>query len=73
MAKKKPEIREEDLEGFKYFKVLKALLEKLRSVGTERDRAGNRKLFFDQYASMILLYFFNPILSSLRGIQQPVG
>ena len=70
MSKRKPEIKEEDLEGFKYFKVLKPFLEKLRSVGTERDRAGNRKLFFDQYGSLILLYFFNPILSSLRGIQQ---
>ena len=73
MAKKKPEIQEEDLEGFKYFKVLDPFLEKLRSVGTERDRAGNRKLHFDQYASLILLYFFNPILSSLRGIQQASG
>ncbi len=70
MAKKKPEIREEDLEGFKYFKVLEPFLEKLHSVGTERDRAGNRKLFFDQYGSLILLYYFNPILTSLRGIQQ---
>lgn len=73
MAKKKPEIKEEDLEGFKYFKVLKPFLEKLHSVDTERDRAGNRKLFFDQYGSLILLYFFNPIVSSLRGIQQASG
>lgn len=42
MAKKKPEIEEEDLEGFKYFKVLRPFLKKLHSVGTERDRAGNR-------------------------------
>ena len=67
---KKPEIREEDLVGLKYFKVLKPFVEKLHSVGSERDRAGNRKLFFDQYASLILLYYFNPIVTSLRGIQQ---
>lgn len=73
MAKKKPKIEEEELEGFKYFKVLEPFLEKLRSVGTERDRAGNRKLHFDQYGSLILLYFFNPIVSSLRGIQQASG
>ena len=73
MANKKPKIKEEDLEGFKYFKVLKPFLEKLHSVGTERDRAGNRKLYFDQYGSLILLYFFNPIVSSLRGIQQASG
>jgi hypothetical protein len=73
MSKRKPEIKEEELEGFKYFKVLKPFLEKLHSVGTERDRAGNRKLFFDQYGSLILLYFFNPIVTSLRGIQQVSG
>lgn len=69
----KPEIEESDLEGFKLFKILNPLLEKLHSIGTERDRAGNRQLFFDQYSSLILLYFFSPILTSLRGIQQASG
>src|SRR5439155_17653385 len=27
-------------------------------------------LFFDQYAALLLLYFFNPILTSLNGLQQ---
>ncbi len=45
-------------------------MEKLRPIRAERDRAGNRKLFYDQYGSLVLLYFFNPILTSLRGIQQ---
>ncbi len=67
---RRAEIREEDLEGFKYFKVLKPFVERLHCVGTEGDRAGNRKLFFDQYGSLLLLYFFNPIVSSLRGLQQ---
>jgi hypothetical protein len=53
--------------------MLQPLLEQLHDAGTERDRAGNRKLFFDQYASMLLLYFFNPVLTSLRGIQQASG
>jgi len=69
-AKRKPEIRERDLQGLKYFKALDDLLKPLRDVGTERDRAGNRKIFFDHYAGLLLLYFFNPILTSLRGIQQ---
>jgi len=30
----------------------------------------NRELHLDQYISLILFYFFNPILTSLRGIQQ---
>ena len=40
-------------------------------VRTERDRAGNRQLFYDQYASLVLLFFFNPTLDSLRALQQP--
>ena len=70
MAQKKLKIKEEDLEGFQYFKPLKPFIAKLHSVATERDRAGNRKLFFDQYGSLILLSFYNPILTSLRAIQQ---
>jgi hypothetical protein len=69
----KPKFTEQDLEAFKYFDLLQPLLEKLHDAGTERDRAGNRKLFYDQYASMVLLYFFNPVLTSLRGIQQASG
>jgi hypothetical protein len=37
-----------------YFKQLKPLLARLRRIGTERDRAGNRKLFYDQYVGLIL-------------------
>ncbi len=62
-----------DLQGFKYFRLLVPLLERLRDVGTRRDRAGNRQLFFDQYVGLLLLYFFNPVLTSLRGIQQASG
>lgn len=46
------------------------LLQALHDEGTERDRAGNRQLFFDQYATLLLLYFFTPTVTSLRGIQQ---
>jgi hypothetical protein len=65
-----PVVREQDLRGFKYFSILQPLLERLHDHGTQRDRAGNRQLHFDQYASLILLYFFNPVLTSLRGLQQ---
>src|SRR4051794_14771484 len=61
------------LQGFKYFTLLGPLLERLRPVGTARDRAGNRQLFFDQYAALFLLYFFSPVLTSLRGLQQATG
>lgn len=69
-AAKKPEIEEKDLRGFKHFKLLLPILNNLHHHGCARDRAGNRILHFDQYIALILLYFFNPIVTSLRGIQQ---
>jgi hypothetical protein len=65
-----PKIRERDLVGFKYFKLLGPVLQQLHDSACARDRAGNRKLHFDQYAALMLLYFFNPIVTSLRGMQQ---
>ena len=67
---RRPEVRAAELRGLKYFKLLGPLLERLHDEATQSDKAGNRKLFFDQYASLLLLYFFNPIVTSLRGIQQ---
>jgi hypothetical protein len=58
------------LQGFKYFSMLDELFKRLRFVGTERDKAGNRQLFYDQYASLLLLYYFNPTLTGLRSIQE---
>jgi IS4 transposase len=62
-----------ELQGFKYFRLLSPLLERLHPVGTDSDRAGNRQLFYDQYVALVLLYFFNPVLTSLRGLQQATG
>ena len=67
---RKPKISAKNIHGLKYFKQLQPLLVRLHEVGTESDRAGNRSLFFDHYASLILLFFFNPTLTSLRAIQQ---
>jgi hypothetical protein len=69
-AKRRPPIRDKDLKGLKYFKLLGSLLERLHDDGTARDRAGNRRLFYDQYACLLLLFFFNPVVKSLRSIQQ---
>jgi len=69
-AKRLTPIADKDLKGLKYFKILSPLLDRLHQDATARDRAGNRRLFYDQYACLILLYFFNPIIKSLRGIQQ---
>lgn len=69
MAKTKP-TPTAPLAGFKYFEQLGTLLAPLRPAGTTRDKAGNRHLFFDQYAQLLLLYFFNPTVTSLRGIRE---
>jgi hypothetical protein len=58
------------VQGFKYVRLVGKLLQELHTVGTERDRAGNRQLFYDQYATLLLLYFFTPAVTSLRGLQQ---
>ena len=56
--------------GVKYLRLVGALLQALHEAGTERDRVGNRQLFYDQYATLLLLYFFTPTITSLRGVQQ---
>lgn len=58
------------LSGFKYFDRLDGLLAPLRPAGTDRDTAGNRRPFFDQYAQLLLPYDFNPAVTSLRGVRE---
>ena len=65
----RPEIGKR-VRGLMYFKQLKPLFARLHRLGTERDRAGNRTLFYDQYVGLILLFFFNPTFRSLRGLQR---
>ena len=70
MSSKSPKITERDITGLKYFHKLDGLLTHLHDEGCERDRAGNRTLHMDQYCMLVLLYLFNPIVTSLRGLQQ---
>ena len=69
-GKRRKKIREPEITGVKYFKKLLPLLERLHDDGCARDKAGNRSLHFDQYCTLILLYLFNPVVTSLRGLQQ---
>ena len=46
------------------------LLDKLHDCGTERDTAGNRTLFFDDYAKLALVYLFNPLIDSISMLQR---
>lgn len=69
-GKKRAQIDDQDITGLKYFDKLAPFLERLSDAGCQRDTASNRRLHFDQYCLQILLYLFNPIVTSLRGIQQ---
>jgi hypothetical protein len=46
------------------------LLVELRDCGCERDGAHNRDLHFDQYVTLVLLYLFNPLIDSMRVLQE---
>ena len=70
VSHKREKIKEHQLQGFKYFKAISGLLEDLHDAGCKRDKAGNRILHMDQYMSLLLLYMFNPICTSLRAVQQ---
>lgn len=64
--KKKEPICEKDVQGLKYINKFLPLFESFHHVNAHH----NRELYFDQYITLILLYFFNPVLTSLRSIQQ---
>ena len=71
MAKtRREEVKDEDLRGLKYFKKFLPLLDRLHDSATARDKAGNRVLHFDQYVALQLVFFFNPIVTSMRGLVQ---
>ena len=61
------------LRGIKPLRRLLPLLASLHEVGCSRDSAGNRELHFDQYVTLVLLYLFNPLIDSLRGLQEAVA
>jgi hypothetical protein len=69
-GKRRDDVREEDVTGLKYFDKLAPLLVRLHDVGCGRDKAANRKLHFDQDCMLVLLFLFNPVVRSLRAIEQ---
>jgi hypothetical protein len=64
----RPPTQVADLQGFRYLDAFRGLFDALHACGI--DPSGNRQLFFDQYVALLLLYFFSPTLTSLRGLQQ---
>jgi hypothetical protein len=69
-GKKREDVRDKDITGLKYFDKLLPLFKPLHEVGCQRDKAGNRQLHYDQYCMLLLLFLFNPVVSSLRALQQ---
>jgi hypothetical protein len=55
-----------DIRGLKFFRPIRRLLDRLRPDAADP----NRKLHFDHYTCLLLLYFFTPTLQSLRDIQK---
>lgn len=60
-----PKYWPEKVIGGKYVRLLERQLQKLRG----ENEHGNRKLFFDDVFSVYLLAYFNPIVRSLRTIE----
>ena len=59
-------MEESDIHGLKYLRAFEEMLAPLADLPAH----GNRRFFMDQYVSLMLLHFFNPVLSSLRSLQQ---
>jgi len=67
---RKAKVEPEQVRGLKHLRQIRALLQRLHGDATARDRAGNRTLFYDQYAALVLLSMFSPAIDSLRAIGQ---
>jgi hypothetical protein len=65
----KTPINERDIQGHDALRAFHSLLEPLAQIPVH----GNRRFTMQQYVSLLLSYFFNPVLTSLRGLQQATG
>ena len=68
MAKKTAKNTGLTLEGVELLRQVFPILRTLAKAGTERDRARNRQLLYSQYASLILVSLFNPVLGTARAL-----
>lgn len=66
------QLKEKDVLCLGYLRRVFTLLDKLHDVGCERDKAGNRRLFFNDYLKLVLLYIWNPLIESVHDLQQAV-
>lgn len=61
------------LRGIRVLRPARRLLKRLHPAGAERDRAGNRRLFYDQYMTLLLFRMACPALRTTRALQQATG
>lgn len=66
MKQARPPLSEHDIIGLKLFKPLAGLLDRFRALHPHH----NRQLYYDDYFILLLLYYFNPVMATLRAIQQ---
>jgi Transposase DDE domain len=66
-------LKEKDVVCLGHLKRVFPLLDALKDVGCQRDKAGNRALFFNDYLKLVLLYTWNPLIGSVHDLQQVVA
>lgn len=67
MARKpKPPLRPKDIQGLKYLRSFEQILKPLADLPVH----GNRRFCMDHWVCLLLLHFFNPVLNSMRALQQ---
>ena len=69
-ASSEPELTIDDIRGMRQLRRVAGLLSFLHDAGCDRDTAGNRGLHYDDYVLLVLLYLFNPLIDSMRLLQQ---
>jgi len=65
-----PDLTLGDIRGMRQLRRVAGLLSFLHDAGCGRDKAGNRGLHYDDYVLLVLLYLFNPLIDSMRLLQQ---
>ena len=69
MKDSQPTLKDKDVRCLGHLRRIFPLLDRLNDVGCQRDKAGNRQLFFGDYCKLVLLYVWNPLIDSLRQLQ----
>lgn len=65
-GKARPRPTERDIQGLKYLRGIEEIVAPLRDVPAH----GNRDFMLHDCVGLLLLYYFNPVLTSMRALQQ---